>query len=895
MKKLKKHSSSYSLMLARQFVVAFLVSGIIILIYESFEDIETGMVPSWLSHLLTVVFISVTVSIFASIIRKKQDEYANKIRNMDDSRLKNQEKYRMLFENLPFGFQLNEIIYDKKGEPIDFRSIEVNKYYEKISGIEAGKFRGEDKIDLKADEEMNSKFMLVGITGKPFSQEYYSKTNRKHLMVSAYSPEPGQVAVLTEDISIRKKSEERQLLLGKVLGILNRGSNWSYSIRDILHEIKSFSAIDAIGIRLEKENDFPYYAYEGFSDEFLIEENSICSRLRDGSIKFSPEGNPILECTCGMVISGKIPDESYMTKEGSLWTNDSKEFLDVPAYEDPRVNPRNTCIHNGYMSVLLVPLKIGDKIIGLLQMNNREAGKFAQEDIEFFEELGNTISIAYGRMLNEMIIQTSRKEIARNEEKYHRFFDEDLAGDFIANGEGIICDCNRSLLSIFGYSDKSELIGKHMRTLYYDKSEYEKLIAKLKSDKVLKNYETIRERQNGELVNLIENVSALCNDDGDIIEITGYYFDVTNRKKAEVSLREAETTASTLLNASGSTNILLSASDYKVLDINRAGSLLFGSNSADIKGSNADELFRLISGIFTSKLDEALRESKTVRFQEERAGKHFYNQIYPIRNESGEIQRLAVFIQDITEIHQIRELRELNNELSELNATKDRLFSVLAHDLRSPVSGILNLAELLNKNIENYEPAKSASFLKSILITSYQILNLLDNLTMWAKSRRGQIDFDPVYFKLNQVIPEITEVMQSAATNKKISIESRIKDNVMCYADINMMKCILRNLVQNSVKFTNIGGWVRIDAAVKSGILEISVSDNGIGMNDNLMKNLFKKNASISVQGTSKEKGSGIGLLLCREFIERHSGSINVESVPEKGSRFIVTFPMPES
>jgi signal transduction histidine kinase len=769
--------SSLLVKIARQFAVAFLVSGIIILIYESFEDIETGMVPSWLNHLLTVVFISVTVSFFAGIIRKKQDEYTNKIRNMDDSRLKNQEKYRMLFENLPFGFQLNEIIYDKKGEPAGFRNIEVNKYYEKISGFEAGKFGGKDKIDLSADEEMNSKFMLVGITGKPFSQEYYSKAQRKHLRVSAYSPEPNQFAVLTEDISIRKKAEERQLLLGKVLEILNRRSNWSYSIRDILHEIKSFSEIDAIGIRLEKENDFPYYANEGFSDEFLIEENSICSRLKDGSINFSSEGDPILECTCGMVISGKIPNESYMTKKGSLWTNYSKEFLNFPADADPRLNPRNTCIHHGYMSVLLVPLKTGNKVIGLLQMNKREAGKFTQEDVEFYEELGNTISIAYGRMLNEMIIKASKEELARNED----------------------------------------------------------------------------------------------------------------------SLKEAETTARTLLNASGSTNILLSASDYKVLDINRAGSLLFESNSDDIKGSNAVELFRHISGIFTSKLNEALRESKTVRFQEERAGKHFYNQIYPIRNESGEIQRLAVFIQDITEIHQIKELRELNNELSELNATKDRLFSVLAHDLRSPVSGILNLTELLKKNLDKYEPAKSASFLKSILITSYQILNLLDNLTIWAKSRRGQIDFDPVHFKLNQVIPEVTEVMQSAATNKKISIESSIDDSVICYADINMMKCILRNLVQNSIKFTNIGGWVKIDAAMLPGIIEISVSDNGIGMNDNLIKSLFKKNTSVSIQGTSKEKGSGIGLLLCREFIERHSGSIKVESVPEKGSRFTVTFPLPES
>jgi PAS domain S-box-containing protein len=565
-------------------------------------------------------------------------------------------------------------------------------------------------------------------------------------------------------------------LLGKVLEILNTGNDWSNSIRDILHEIKSFSKFDAVGIRIEKDNDFPYYACEGLSDDFLAEENSLCARLKDGSVRFDEDGQPILECTCGMVISGKVPEESYITRKGSLWTNDSGKFLDVPDIEDPRHNPRNVCIHHGYLSVMLVPLKNGKRTIGLLQMNSRAPGKFTPEDIEFFEELGHTISIAYSRILNETIIINSRVEIARNEE----------------------------------------------------------------------------------------------------------------------SLREAEKISRTLLNASGSINILINAADYAILDINRAGSLLFGPSSEDIRGTNAADLFRRISDVFHEKLNEALRESKTVRFQEENSGKYFYNQIYPIKNESGEIHRLAVFIQDISEIHQIRELRELNNELSELNATKDRLFSVLGHDLRSPVSGILNLAELLDQNLSQYETTKSASFIKSILVTSYQVLNLLDNLTIWAKSRRGQIDFNPVFFRLAGIIPEVTGVMQSAATNKRISIISNIADDVMCYADINMINCILRNLVQNAIKFTNAEGWVKIDSAILPGKIELSVSDNGIGMNDELKQSLFKTNTPVSVQGTSKEKGSGIGLLLCSEFIERHSGAIKVESEPGTGSRFTVTLPLPE-
>lgn len=776
MKRLKSSIPSPTLVTTRQFALVFLLSGIIISIYELLEHLENAISPPWLDHILTILFISITVSLFSFIVRKKHDEYRRKIKSMNDTVLKNHMKYRLLFENLPFGFQLNEIIFDHRGEPCDFRNLEVNKYYENISGTDSNLIKGLGMMEISPDKELSRKFIQTGITGEPFSAEFYSETFRKHLRVSVYSPEPGQFAVITEDITKRRQAEERQELLGKVLEILNEGNNWSNSLRDILHEIKSFSKFDAVGIRIENDNDYPYYAYEGFSEEFLSEENSICARLKDGSVKFDDDGRPVLECTCGMVISGKLPDESYITKKGSLWTNESKAFLDVPAEEEHRLTPRNTCIHHGYMSVLLVPLKLGNKIVGLLQMNNREPGKFTSEDIDFFEGLGHTISIAYGRVLNEIIIRNSRAEIARSEE----------------------------------------------------------------------------------------------------------------------NLREAEKISRILLNASGSVNILINASDYSVIDINKAGSLLFGADSSEIRCRNAKKLFMLISNVFPEKLDEAVKGSKTVRFQEENSGKHFYNQIYPIKSESGEIQRLAVSVQDISEINQIKELRELNNELTELNATKDKLFSVLGHDLRSPVSGILNLAMLLDKNIRDYDPAKTSTFLKSILVTSHQILNLLDNLTMWARSRRGQIGYNPVFYSLSTIIKEITEVLQSAATSKKVSILSCISDDLIFYGDVNMINCILRNLVQNALKFTDAGGWVKIGSEVRPGIIEISVSDNGIGMNEELKQSLFKENAPVTAWGTSREKGSGLGLLLCREFVERHSGTISVESEPGKGSRFNVTLPLPE-
>ena len=359
----------------------------------------------------------------------------------------------------------------------------------------------------------------------------------------------------------------------------------------------------------------------------------------------------------------------------------------------------------------------------------------------------------------------------------------------------------------------------------------------------------------------------------------------------EQIIREGEKTAKTLLNASGSTNILINASDYKILHINRAGSLLFETTPEEIMGRTATKLFSHISELFPEKLKESVKEAKNVRFQNVSNGKYFYNQIYPIKTESGKVTKLAVFIQDITELHQIKELKMLNEELSELNATKDRMFSVIAHDLRSPVSGILNLSKLLKKNYGKYDPAKSELFLKSISDTSENVLALLDNLLAWAKSRRGQFDFNPVTVNLNKVIPEIIDILISHAENKNIQIQNNISGDIFCHADVNMLNSILRNLIQNSIKFTNPGGFISIDANIIENGTEISVRDTGIGISEESRLRLFSESSNISTGGTNNEKGSGLGLVLCREFVEKHSGRIWVESEEGNGSKFTFLLP----
>ena len=200
------------------------------------------------------------------------------------------------------------------------------------------------------------------------------------------------------DISARVLSESRRELTARVLATLNRTNNVTQLVEDILRLIKAHTGLEAVGIRLREGEDFPYFVQKGFSAEFVETENSLTARTASGGVCRDAAGNISLECTCGLVISGQTDAANPLfTPGGSFWTNESFPLLDLTAAQDPRLHPRNRCIHDGFHSVALIPLRSGDEIIGLLQLNDRQPNRFTLEMIQFFEELGTSIGIALDR------------------------------------------------------------------------------------------------------------------------------------------------------------------------------------------------------------------------------------------------------------------------------------------------------------------------------------------------------------------------------------------------------------------------------------------------------------------------------------------------------------------
>jgi signal transduction histidine kinase len=262
---------------------------------------------------------------------------------------------------------------------------------------------------------------------------------------------------------------------------------------------------------------------------------------------------------------------------------------------------------------------------------------------------------------------------------------------------------------------------------------------------------------------------------------------------------------------------------------------------------------------------------------------------------SGLIITLLLFILSIMQIRSnIRRLQieRLNSELAHLNADKDRFISILSHDLKSPFTAILGFLELLTTDIRRFSIDQIESHVRTINDAARNTYNLLEDLLMWTRAHSGKIPYNPANIKIGEIYNNVAETLLPQAETKNIKIEfTSSEPDLQVYADKDMLKGILRNLISNSIKFTPSGGWIKITASRHNGISEISVYDNGTGIRPEQYSSLFDISKMLSTSGTAGEKGSGLGLILCKEFVETHKGKIWFVSEPGKGSDFRFTLP----
>ncbi|MFA6924638.1 MAG: PAS domain S-box protein [Bacteroidales bacterium] len=261
----------------------------------------------------------------------------------------------------------------------------------------------------------------------------------------------------------------------------------------------------------------------------------------------------------------------------------------------------------------------------------------------------------------------------------------------------------------------------------------------------------------------------------------------------------------------------------------------------------------------------------------------FVSNVYFVNNQKV----IQCNIRDITERKKFEnELKEKNVELVESNATKDKFFKIIAHDMKNPYISLLGASELLYENAHKYDTNKIAKLTKVLNDSAKSGYDMLLNLLEWARSQAGSMIFQPEIINLKELIDKHLSNLVEYASNKKINLNFDISSNIQVYADKNMLNTILRNLINNALKFTSKGGIVTVSTKYINGSVIIFIKDTGVGIDNKDFDKLFRTDIKYSQQGTELEGGTGLGLLLCKEFVEKHGGKIWVESEVKKGSTF---------
>jgi signal transduction histidine kinase len=236
-------------------------------------------------------------------------------------------------------------------------------------------------------------------------------------------------------------------------------------------------------------------------------------------------------------------------------------------------------------------------------------------------------------------------------------------------------------------------------------------------------------------------------------------------------------------------------------------------------------------------------------------------------------------------------LEQRTGKLTEIVSTNGKFLSIIAHDLRSPFSSIIGILELLKLSLREFNKQQIEEYVDIVYNSANNTLVLLDNLLIWAVSQNEEKNFKPVKINIYDLLIEEIENLKTLAGQKQITINQFAEPGLNATADLQMVKTILRNLISNAIKYTDISGEITINALENKQYVELTVKDNGVGITPEIMKKLFKIDYLHSSPGTRDEKGTGLGLLLCKEFVELHGGRIWIESEPGKGSSFSFTLP----
>ncbi|HSW56236.1 MAG TPA: PAS domain S-box protein [Ignavibacteriaceae bacterium] len=381
------------------------------------------------------------------------------------------------------------------------------------------------------------------------------------------------------------------------------------------------------------------------------------------------------------------------------------------------------------------------------------------------------------------------------------------------------------------------------------------------------------------------------------LRLIGTTTDITERKEAEVELQKSEEKFRNVFEGSGIGMAILSL-DGQFTKVNsvfcemlryKEQELIFANFRDITHPGDIEKSIGLVKDLLTGEVSESSLIEKRYITKE---GEIIWALTSVSLMADFETKPLyfIVQVQDITKRKRNEEqVIKYAEELKNLNASKDKFFSIISHDLRSPFNSLLGLTEFLTHSYDEMNPSDIKNSILNIYNSAQQVYNLILNLLEWSMLQSGRLKVEKSIINLAELGMEIMNLYKESANNKRLDLVNNMNDSILIYADKYMIDTIVRNFVSNSIKFTNPGGKIIIKGMINGDNAEVSVTDTGIGINPEDQKNLFRIDEQTRRDGTANEKGTGLGLILCKEFIEKNNGVLWVESEEGKGSRFSFT------
>jgi two-component system sensor histidine kinase/response regulator len=531
--------------------------------------------------------------------------------------------------------------------------------------------------------------------------------------------------------------------------------------------------------------------------------------------------------------------------------------------------------------------------------------------------------ILYFFLYRPMALSFNERKVAiQEEERQKKFFEQTFiqssTSTQILDKEGWCLRINPKLSELFGV--QPEQMEGHVYNIFNDEEIkrngidiiFKRVFNELKVEQWEINFDigvaaesqdiSVKEKKKLWLYN---KAYPIVDFDGNLINVVVQHEDITERKMSESILRESEERFRELFNDAPLGYHELDM-EGRIVRVNKTELEMLGYSMEEMLGKYVwkfyvdEEISRLA---VLAKIAHNTVEKNLERMIRRKDGTTFPVLIEQLLlyDLNGICKGIRTAIQDITERKKNEnEIQRINSEMVELLATKDRFFSIIAHDLRSPFNGILGFSEILKEEARDLDVSTIEQYAGMINFSSRQVLNLLENLLEWARLQRGQMPFNPSSIVLKEVANETIDLLKENANLKEISLFNHIPDDLIVHADENMIKALIRNLLSNAIKFTSSKGKVELFAVANTsennGHVEVSVLDNGMGINKENIKKLFNIGTNYAARGTKNEKGTGLGLILCKEFVEKHGGRIWVESDADpqsenKGSTFKFTLP----